>query len=80
MRERRERYRRRGWIWLPNLRVMTRTFETDVRALTTDVGVVDPATVVRVSTLTAVVSGQRHLHALLPSTLDEVAYWDISSF
>ena len=44
------------------MRVTTRTFETDVRDLTTDVGVVDLATVVRVSTLTAVVSGQRHCH------------------
>ena len=50
-----------GWLDLATkfLRVTTRTFETDVRALTTDVGVVDLATVVRVSTLTAVVSGQR---------------------
>ena len=51
-----------GWLDLATkfLRVTTRTFETDVRALTTDVGVVDLATVVRVSTLTAIVSGQSH--------------------
>ena len=51
--------RKRRWTWRPNLRVTTATFEADVRALTTDVGVVDLATVVRVATLTAVVSGQR---------------------